>query len=181
MQAWRRRLEALGSVTLFDYPYMAEKRRRPDPLPKLVQAHVEAIDRVLASEGGPLLLAGKSMGSRVGCHVAAAGDARVRALICFGYPLRGQNGKIRDEVLLALRTPVLFLQGTRDSLCPLDLLEATRAKMSAKNRLFVVEGGDHSLAVTKGALKKAGETQEEVDARIFAAVADFVTELLAEP
>jgi uncharacterized protein len=179
MQAWRRRLETLGPVTAFDYPYMTRKSRRPDPLPTLVAAHRGAIDRALTTEPGPLVLAGKSMGSRVGCHVAAEGDARVRALVCFGYPLKGMSGKLRDQVLIALATPILFVQGTRDNLCPLDLLDATRRQMTAKSELHLVEGGDHSLAVTKTALKKAGETQDDVDDRIFAAVEHFVTDVLA--
>src|SRR5262245_28077515 len=67
MQTWRRRLEALGDVTLFDYPYMRQKKRRPDPQPVLEQAHREVIAQLTSN--APLVLAGKSMGSRIGCHV----------------------------------------------------------------------------------------------------------------
>jgi hypothetical protein len=101
--------------------------------------------------------------------------------VCLGYPLKGAGKKnaIRDEVLVALRTPVLFVQGTRDPLCPLDLLETTRARMAAKNELFVVEGGNHSLDVTATALKAQGATQEAVDARILATIRFFVAEATA--
>src|SRR5205823_6277167 len=101
----------------------------------------------------PLVLVGKSMGSRIGCHVATTD--RASALVCLGYPLRAQgSGKIRDEVLLALKTPILFVQGTRDPLCPLELLSEVRERMTAENALHVVEGGDHSLLVTKTGLER---------------------------
>ena len=66
--------------------------------------------------------------------------------------LRGRRGQLRDEVLVALRTPVLFVQGSRDALCPLAELEAVRARMSARTALHVVEGGNHSLEVGVRAL-----------------------------
>jgi len=71
-----------------------------------------------------------------------------------------------------LRTPILFGQGTRDSLCPLDLLENVRKEMRAPNFLHVVEGGDHSLIVRKKDL--GSETQEDDDQRIAKAISDFV-------
>jgi hypothetical protein len=79
--------------------------------------------------------------------------------------------------LRALTTPILFVQGTRDALCPPDLLERVRAEMKAPNFLHVVEGGDHSLRVPKRQLQASGETQEDVDQPIFEAVAGFVDEL----
>jgi hypothetical protein len=66
------------------------------------------------------------------------------------------------------------VQGTRDSLCPLDLLENVRVEMKAPNFLLVVEGGDHSLMVTKRQLTAAGETQDQVEQRIVEAIAEFV-------
>jgi len=89
----------------------------------------------------------------------------------------GDRTKLRDEVLRALTTPILFVQGTRDSLCPLDVLERVRADMKAPNFLHVVEGGDHSLRVPKRQLKAAGETQEDVDQKILKSIADFVSNL----
>ena len=74
----------------------------------------------------------------------------------------------------ALRRPILFVQGTRDTLCPLDLLAGVRAEMEAPNILHVVEGGDHSLGVGKRQLRADGEAQEEVDRRILESIARFV-------
>ena len=175
MRAWARRLEALGPVVPFDYPYMKAGRKAPDRHPALVAAHGAALDEALARHGQrPVVLAGKSMGSRIGCHLAAERPG-ITALVCFGYPLRsGATGALRDQVLLALQTPILFLQGSKDPLCPLDDLAAVRAKMTAPSQLHVVEGGDHSLVVGARDRKAAGQTQEELDAALLAVIGEFL-------
>jgi predicted alpha/beta-hydrolase family hydrolase len=172
MAAWAARLATLGEVVRFDYPYTLAGRRLPDPLPVLVRAHAAALAAARAGRPGPAILVGKSMGSRVGCHLSL--QEEVAALVCLGYPLRGASGRLRDEVLLALRTPILFVQGTRDPLCPLDGLGAVRSRMAAPSSLHVVEGGDHSLEVGRRALRERGETQDDVDGRVLAAIRDFV-------
>jgi len=175
MQNWKRRLSEIGEVETFDYDYMRAGRKRPDPLPLLIAAHRAALQAAREKyQPDSTLLIGKSMGGRIGCHVSL--EEKVDGLVCLGYPLcaMGDRTKLRDEVLHALATPVLFVQGTRDALCPLDLLEPVRAGMKAPNLLHVVEGGDHSLRVPKRQLQTAGETQEDVDQRAFEAVAAFV-------
>ncbi len=175
MQAWAARLSSVGDVVRFDYPYVKAGRRSPDKLPVLVAAHRAALATARSGRSGPAVLVGKSMGGRVGCHVAL--EERVDGVVCLGYPLRGQRGDVRSEVLLALRAPILFVQGSRDALCPLDGLEEVRARMSAPNALHVVEGGNHSLEVGVRALAARGETQEGVNARVLEAVAAFVARL----
>ena len=175
MKRWANKLASVGPVFPFDYPYMEERRKRPDRLPALVAAHREALIRIKKTHDGPVVLIGKSMGGRVGCHLAL--EEEVPAVICLGYPLCGGGNpeKMRAEVLLKLATPILFVQGTRDSLCPLNLLAGVREQMKAPNQLYVVESGDHSLMVTKGQLKAAGETQDEVEERILKRIREFVT------
>ena len=174
MQAWAERLSAFAAVTAFDYPYMKAGRRAPDRLAKLVAAHHEALQGLRERSSGPIALAGKSMGARVGCHLAL--EETVDRIVCFGYPLKalGKSGKVRDEVLLALSSPVLFVQGDRDPMCPLGLLEEVRARMSVDSELHVVEGGDHSLLVGKRRLAAAGQTQEDCDELVLAAVRTFL-------
>jgi predicted alpha/beta-hydrolase family hydrolase len=174
MRAWAVRLGTLGRVVPFDYPYQRAGRRAPDRLPVLIAAHREALARAREGHDGHVFLAGKSMGSRVGCHVSL--EETVDGLICFGYPLRaaGASGAIRDEVLRQLTTRVLFIEGTRDPLCPLDLLASVRPQMRAPHALHVVEGGDHSLLVRKTELAQSGRTQAVVDAEILAAVGSFL-------
>jgi hypothetical protein len=174
MSRWKDRLSTIGDVVTLDYPYLQQGQRRPDPLPKLIAAHREALAEARRIHTGPAILIGKSMGGRVGCHVAL--EAAVAGIVCLGYPLcgGGDPAKLRDKVLRSLATPILLVQGTRDSLCPLDLLENVRMEMKAPHLLHVVEGGDHSLMVTKRQLTAAGETQDEVERRIVEAIAQFV-------
>jgi uncharacterized protein len=172
MVAWRDRLASLGGVTAFDYPYMRAGRKTPDRLPALIAAHRAALAEARVRAKGRVFLVGKSMGGRVGCHVAL--EETVAGVICLGYPLQSGAGAMRDEVLIALRTPILFVQGSRDSLCPLDKLAAVRARMTAPSTLLVVEGGNHSLEVSAAQRKASGITQAESDAAVLKAIATFV-------
>lgn len=175
MAGWAERLGRVGRVVRFDYPYMQAGRRAPDRMDRLVAAHRKALEDARQGHRGPVFLAGKSMGSRVGCHLSLELEHRVDGLICFGYPLVGMSKKapVRDAVLLELRTPILFIQGTRDRLCPLDTLARVRDKMSGPSELLVVQAGDHSLTVTKTQLKLAQETQNDVDERSLQAIRLF--------
>lgn len=175
MQAWIARLAPLGRVVPFEYPYMAAGKKRPDRLPKLLDAHRAALEA--ARDDAPVVLVGKSMGSRVGCHLSL--DVPVDAVVCFGYPLQGGGKKkaLRDEVLKAMATPVLFIQGTRDPLGPLDRFAEVRPAMQAPSTLYVVEDGDHSLRVAKRTLKARGVTQDDVDVEILGAVGEFLASL----
>jgi predicted alpha/beta-hydrolase family hydrolase len=174
MRTFARLIGSIGRVEPFDYRYMIEGRKRPDPLPRLIAAHRAALAALRESHDGPIVLAGKSMGGRVGCHVALVEP--VEAVICLGYPLcgAGDRSKLRDQVLLELKTPAMFVQGTRDPLCPLDLLEAVRNRMRAASTLHVVEGADHSLLIAKRALKELGSTQEQADEQTSIAIARFL-------
>ena len=178
MQNWKRRLFEIGAVETLDYDYMREGRKRVDPLPKLIAAHREALnDARKKHPAKSTILIGKSMGSRIGCHLSL--DQKVDALVCLGYPLcaMGNRTKLRDEVLQALKTPILFVQGTRDALCPLDLLERVRDEMKTQNVLHIVDGGDHSLRVPKRQLQAQAKTQDDVDHVILKAIADFVDQV----
>ncbi|RYZ06835.1 MAG: alpha/beta hydrolase [Myxococcales bacterium] len=178
MQRYADLLRRLGPVRAFDYPYMkGPGRKAPDKLEALVAAHRAELAELRSESlaGDRLLLAGKSMGGRIGCHVAL--ESAAHGCICFGYPLRGQNGKLRDQVLLELRVPVLFVQGTRDELCDLGELEAVRARMSARSELHVVDTGNHSLEATKTSLKARGATQAQVEDDVLSAVRAFCESL----
>jgi predicted alpha/beta-hydrolase family hydrolase len=168
MKAWAQRLSTLGQVLPFDYPYQAAGKKRPDPMPKLLAAHRQTLVQAREKAQGSVFLAGKSMGSRMGCHLSL--EEPVQGLICFGYPLKAAaSGALRDQVLLQLQTPILFLQGTRDALCPLDSFNPVLSKMTAPYELHVVEGGDHSLTVLKR------QSQEEADQGILEVLRRFVS------
>jgi len=178
MQNWKQRLSEIGEVETFDYDYMRAGRKRPDPLPQLIAAHRKALEAAREKhQPDSTVLIGKSMGGRIGCHVSL--EEKVDGLVCLGYPLcaMGDRTKVRDEVLRALTTPIVFVQGTRDSLCPLDLLERVRTEMKTGNFLHLVDGGDHSLRLPKRQLQGTSKTQEDIDHEILKAIAGFVDQL----
>jgi predicted alpha/beta-hydrolase family hydrolase len=183
MRHWARLLRKLGRVVTLDYPYMLEGRSRPDPLPRLIDAHREALVRARRrmDTKAPVVLIGKSMGSRIGCHLAL--EVPVHAVVCLGYPLCGGGDctKLRGAVLRQMATPVLFVQGTRDPLCPLDLLARVRRRMRAPTALHVVGEGDHSLMVTKRQLRAKGTTQREIDLEVIDVIAKFLATLGVAP
>lgn len=182
MKRWAKHLGALGKVVRFDYPYMRAGRKAPDKHGVLVAAHLEALEKARQGHPGKVVLAGKSMGSRMGCHAAVSlaesGGRPPDALVCFGYPLRSPAGTLRDEVLVQLRAPILFVQGSLDPLCPLPLLEEVRRRMTAPNERYVVEGGNHSLEVGARRMKEAGLTARDVEAGAMEAVARFLDSAL---
>ena len=161
MQNWKRRLSEIGEVETFDYDYMRAGRKRPDPLPQLIAAHRKALEAAREKhQPDSTFLIGKSMGGRIGCHVSL--EEKVDGLVCLGYPLcaMGDRTKLRDEVLRAMTTPILFVQGTRDALCPLDLLEHVRARDESA-KLFARRRGWRSFAAgakapTQGGGRNAG-------------------------
>ncbi|GAV65786.1 Abhydrolase_5 domain-containing protein [Cephalotus follicularis] len=172
-------LNAVEVVT-FDYPYISGgKRRAPPKAEKLVEFHLDIAKKTAAKyPGHPLILAGKSMGSRVSCLVAGKEDIGASAVVCLGYPLKGTNGAVRDETLLQLAIPAMFVQGSKDALCPLERLEAICKKMKSLNGLHVVDGGDHSLKIGKKHLQVKGSTQDEAEDVAVQAIAAFVSRAL---
>ncbi|KAJ4823153.1 hypothetical protein Tsubulata_016390 [Turnera subulata] len=191
MIRWKEMLKnALGAVEVvtFDYPCEflvsfhrqdisgGKKRAAPPKAEKLVEFHKGIVEKTVAKyPGHPLILAGKSMGSRVSCMVAAEVGMSASAVICLGYPLKGMNGAVRDEILLELPVPILFVQGSKDGLCPLEKLEAVRNKMKTHNGLHVIDGGDHSFKIGKKHLQLKGSTQDEAEDLAVQAIASFVS------
>lgn len=162
-------------VVTFNFLYMERRRRAPDPAPRLEQCYRAAIeatrDRV-PSAADALLIGGKSMGGRIASQVAAAdeADCGVAGLVFLGYPLHppGRPDKRRDAHLPRIAAPMLFVQGSRDTFGTRDELEPV-VDACPRARLYVVEGGDHSLKVRK----KDGRPQDQVYAAVMDEVARF--------
>lgn len=175
MRRWSDRLGELGEVVTFDYPYMKARRKMPDRMPALVEAHRAELAKVRAQAGGArVFLVGKSMGSRVGCHLSL--EEPVDGLVCFGYPLvSGSSGALRDEVLVALRTPILFVQGTHDTLCPLPKLEDVRTRMTAPHWLYAAQDANHSLELPS--IKRSPRVQEDLELSALDAVRRFLEDV----
>jgi len=158
MIAMATRLARAGFTTMtFNYAYTAEGRKAPDRLPKLVEVHAAAAEK-LARTVGDVVLAGKSMGGRVGGHVVAEGRFGAAGLVYLGYPLVSLGkADARDTSHIAnVDIPQLFVSGTRDSMGPNDRVKAVAA--SVPNGTFVaIESGDHSFVP----LKKTGMTLDD--------------------
>ena len=138
------------SVLRFNFPYTDAGRRMPDPPPVLLGTW-EAIIREAARRAGglPLVAGGKSMGGRMASMLAAdrGPEFPAQALVFFGYPLHppGRPDRLRDAHLSRIRIPMIFIQGSRDALARLDLIEALVARLQPLAHLHVVDGGDHSF------------------------------------
>ena len=162
MDAICQRLEARGLATLrYQFPYMEAGGRRPDR-PALATATVRAacIRANEHADGLPVFAGGKSFGGRMTSTAASdAALAGVRGLVFLGFPLHASKkpDTRRAEHLSGVGVPMLFLQGTRDTLAELALLSPICEKL-AQATLHVVEGGDHSFHV----LKRSGRSDDEV-------------------
>jgi predicted alpha/beta-hydrolase family hydrolase len=177
MKQAAKQLEERGIATLrFNFLYMEKGGGRPD-LPPVAQsvlrsAVAKAVE-LLPKKNIPVVGAGKSFGGRMFSQLMATADApAVSALVYYGFPLHapGKAGKERAEHLTKVKIPMLFLQGTRDTLADdIDLIREV-VKSHKKATLFVVEGADHSFKVPK----KSGMTEGDVHALL----ADTVSEWL---
>ena len=164
MTAISQRLADRRIATLrYEYPYMTAGKGRPDAAPQL-EACTRAVCAFAAREFGTLRLAagGKSMGGRMTSQAQAAEPlARVEGLIFLGFPLHGAGqppNVTRAAHLAQVQIPMLFLQGTRDTLADITLMRSVRDDLGKRAALHVVDGADHSFAV-----KKSGRTVDVLD------------------
>jgi predicted alpha/beta-hydrolase family hydrolase len=163
MAAMAQRLAARDVATLrYQFPYTERGLRRIDPEPLLLDTVRAAVAMGREEAGGvPLIAGGKSMGGRMTTRAAAAEPlAGVAGFAFLGFPLHpaGMPGMSRAEHLSRVALPMLFLQGTRDTLADLSLLRPVVGKLGARATLHVVEHADHMFHV----LKKSGRTDELV-------------------
>jgi len=174
MEALAQRLAARGVATLrYQFPYAEQGGRRPDPEPLLLATVRAAVAAGREAAGGlPLLAGGKSMGGRMTSRAAAAAPLEgVRGLVFVGFPLHpaGQPGVARAEHLARVTVPMLFLQGTRDTLANLELLSPIVGQLGGRATLRVIEHADHGFHV----LKRSGRGDEQVLDELSAAVAEW--------
>ncbi len=138
------------SVLRFNFPYIDAGRRVPDPPPVLLATwDAMILEAVRRGTGLPLAVGGKSMGGRIASMLAAARgpDFPAKALVFFGYPLHasGRPDRLRDAHLSRIRIPMVFIQGSKDPLARIDLMEALVERLQPLARLHVIAGGDHSF------------------------------------
>ena len=157
----------------YQFPYIEQRARRPDP-PAVAAAAVRAavMEAERAAPGLPLLAGGKSFGGRM-TSTAQAGEPLpgVRGLVFLGFPLHppGRPGNERAEHLAQVQVPMLFLQGTRDDFADLKLLRPVVKRLGTRATLHLVDGGDHSFKV----LKKSGRTEADVMTDLVRAIVEW--------
>lgn len=150
--------EAGAAVVRANLPYREAGRRAPRAdrtIPGLVQV-VDAARPVLAEHGGPgpLVVGGKSYGGRVATMAVADGAlGGVAGLLLYGYPLHppGKPDAVRTDHWSRIDVPCCFLQGTRDVFGGPDELTPHLASLGQPATVVRVEGGDHSLRITRSA------------------------------
>ena len=137
--------EAGYRTVRFEFPYMAARRetgakKPPDRQPVLL----DTWRTVIATYGAEnLVIGGKSMGGRMASLIAD--EAKVRGLICLGYPFygAGRKDKPRIEHLLSLKTKTLICQGERDPMG--DKASVTPLKLAPAIKVHWAPDGDHDL------------------------------------
>jgi uncharacterized protein len=167
MAAVAAELAERGIATLrYQFHYMEQGSRRPDP-PALAQATVRAA--VMAAgklaRGLPLIAGGKSFGGRMTSQAQAASPLDgVRGLAFLGFPLHaaGKPSNDRAKHLLDVKVPMLFLQGTRDTLADLAMLKPVVKSLGKRATLCLFDEADHSFHVPARTGRKDPEVRGEV-------------------
>jgi uncharacterized protein len=167
-----------GIATLrFQFPYTERGSKRPDP-PVLCHATVRAAVATAhtLAPSLPLFAGGKSFGGRMTSQAQAkVALPHVCGLVFFGFPLHPpkQPSIDRGAHLSQVKIPMLFLQGTRDALAELALIEPLAERLGERTTLTLLEGADHSFHVPA----RSGRTDEQVRgemAEVFATWVDSV-------
>jgi hypothetical protein len=152
MQGVATGLAQRGIATLrYQFPYMERKSRRPDP-PPLCHATVRAAvaEAARLAPDLPLLAGGRSFGGRMTSQAQAQEPlADVRGLVFLAFPLHPADrpGTERAAHLEEIGIPMLFVQGTRDELASLDLLQPLVARLGSRATLQLLQDADHSFHV----------------------------------
>ena len=171
-----------GIATLrYQFPYMEQGGKRPDP-PKVAQAAVRAAVTVAARllPDMPLVAGGKSFGGRMTSQAQAAAPLPgVRGLVFLGFPLHpaGKPSHDRANHLFDVRIPMLFLQGTRDTLATPDELKPVCKALGTRATLKFFEDADHSFHVPA----RSGRTDSEVRGEMLDALVAWIDGLIAVP
>ncbi len=167
MEAVATGLAERGVATLrYQFPYMEKASKRPDP-PGIAQAAVRAAVAEAGRHCGDLRLiaGGKSFGGRMTSQAqAAALLAGVRGLAFLGFPLHpaGKPSSDRARHFADVHIPMLFMQGTRDNLAEVSLLEPVVKSLGPSASLHRVEGADHSFHVPARSGRKDSEVMDEI-------------------
>ena len=158
----------------FQFPYMERRSRRPDP-PPVCHATVRAAvaEAARLAPGLALIAGGRSFGGRMTSQAQAIEPLPgVKGLAFLGFPLHpaGKPSAERAEHLREVKIPMLFMQGTRDELAQLELLQSLIARLGARATLKLLQDADHSFHVPA----RTGRKDAEVRAEMLDALATWI-------
>jgi predicted alpha/beta-hydrolase family hydrolase len=161
----------------FQFPYMERGSRRPDP-PRVCHAAVRAAVGEAARLAPKLALfaGGRSFGGRMTSQAQALSPLPdVKGLAFIGFPLHpaGKPSVERAEHLSSVKIPMLFLQGTRDELADLELLQPVVDQLGARATLKLLQDADHSFHVPA----RTGRKDPEVRAEMLDALAAWMDQV----
>jgi len=160
----------------FNFPYREAGRRVPDPRPVLERCWRAVLDAVRKeSRLAPpwTVIGGRSMGGRIASHVVADGvDAH--GLVFLAFPLHpvGRPGIERAAHLQNIAVPMLFVQGTRDTLAEPALLASVLRDLP-RATLHEIDGADHSFRVQR----RSGRDEASVRAEVIGAITSWLDNL----
>jgi uncharacterized protein len=160
----------------FNFPYREAGRRIPDPRPVLEGCWRFVLDAVRKEPrlAPPwVVIGGRSMGGRIASHVAADG-ADVRGLVFLAFPLHpaGRPGTERAAHLARIAVPMLFVQGSKDTLAEPALLAAVLRELP-RATLHEIAGADHTFRIPR----RAGRDDASVRAEVVGAVIAWLDNL----
>jgi predicted alpha/beta-hydrolase family hydrolase len=175
-------LAARSVATLrYQFPYMERRSRRPDPPPvchATVRAAVAEAARLAPTLA--LIAGGRSFGGRMTSQAQAIEPlAGVKGLAFIGFPLHpaGKPSAARAEHLRDVKIPMLFLQGTRDELAQLDLLQPVIDGLGARATLKLLQDADHSFHVPA----RTGRKDVDVRAEMLDALVTWIEQVIHTP
>jgi len=163
----------------YQFPYMEQGSKRPDP-PKIAHATVRAavLEASRLTPELALFAGGKSFGGRMSSQAQAASPLpAVQGIVFLGFPLHPpkQPSVERAKHLFEVQIPMLFLQGTRDELAQVQLLQPLCEQLRALASLKLFQDADHSFHVPA----RTGRKDSEVQAELLDAVADWISTRLS--
>ena len=136
-------------VLRFNFPYITLGKKFPGSPKPNIRSWNLVIDWVCENYDTPLFIGGKSYGGRMASHLISETNlSRVLGLLYYGFPLHapGRDSMDRAQHLVQVDVPQLFLQGTRDALANLALMNQVVDGLSLAV-LEEIDGGDHSFKV----------------------------------